>query len=175
MVDGKALGVQATDSRARILTLVADAGLVRRAVRAKHALRSAALVGVALVLVDALACSGSVPLDAVGVRSARRRLAWLHRLLLLGHTLHKRIAGESWRAGAGHSVSDNSALGVGAAGSRAGVATLVVDTCLGGLAIRIDDALGPAVGRRTEELRLALADWTALVGLANGVGSAGRG
>lgn len=175
MIHGEALGVQATDSRARVLALVADAGLVCRAVRAKHALRSAALVGVALVLVDALAGSGSVPLDAVGVRSTRRWLARLHWLLLLGHTLHKRIAGESWRAGARHSVSDNSALGVGTAGSWTGIATLVVDACLGGLAIRIDDALGAAVGRRAEELRLALANWSALVGLANGVGSAGRG
>lgn len=130
MIDGVALSVRSTDAWTRILALVPNASLVRRAVRAKHALWATALVGIALVLIDALAGSCSVAFNALRVWATRRGFTWLGLFRLLLHALHEGIACIAWWTGAGDGVANDAALGVGATGAGAGIATLVVDARL---------------------------------------------
>jgi len=68
-------GVLAASSRARVLALILDAGAVGGAVRAEHTLRATAFVRIAIVVSDAHASASAVALLALGISSARRRLA----------------------------------------------------------------------------------------------------
>lgn len=114
MIDCVALGIRSADAWTRILALVPDASLVCGAVRAEHALWATALVGITLVLIDALAGSCSVAFNALCIGATRRWLAWLRLFRLLLHALHKGIACIAWWTGAGDGVPDDAALGVGA-------------------------------------------------------------
>lgn len=96
MVDRIALGIGTADAWTRILALVPDASLVCGTIRAEHALRATALIGITLVLIDALAGSSSIPLNALSIRSTRRWFTWLRLFRLLLDTLHKGVARIAW-------------------------------------------------------------------------------
>jgi hypothetical protein len=73
-------GVLAASSRARVLALILDAGAIGGAVRAEYTLGATAFVRIAVVVSDAHASASTVALLALGIGSARRRLAGIDDL-----------------------------------------------------------------------------------------------
>jgi hypothetical protein len=80
VVDHPALSIDPADPRAGVHAVQVDTGQGGRAVRVNGALRSACYVGVAEVLRNALACSGSVPARASSVAPAGGGVAGIYDL-----------------------------------------------------------------------------------------------
>lgn len=157
MVDDVALGVLATASGAGIAALLLLARAIRGAVRVEDTLRATALVGIAEVIPQALAGSGSVPLDALGIGATRRGLARIDDLHVghYGLALGEGIPGQAGVAHAHGLVGDHAAQGTDAAQAGTGIATLLIDAGQVRRALRVGHALGLAVGRRAHKLRQA--------------------
>lgn len=81
VIDHRALRPDTAYARTWIFALVANASLVRRAIRAEDALRLTAFVRIAVIVVDAYASPCVIPLLADRVGPARRRLARIYRFL----------------------------------------------------------------------------------------------
>lgn len=168
MVRNVADGVGAARARARVHAAIVDARLVRATLRVHRALGPAANVRIAKVAADAR--TDGIITDGVG--AARRRVARIvggPRFVALDDldALRERVAGEVRPARADRDVVLDAALGVEAARAFARVAAALGDARLVRRTVRVDDALGPAVGRRAKVVgqaraRRAVADGTAL-------------
>ena len=75
MVDDSAFGVETAETRARINTLVVDAGLGRSTVGIEDTFRFAALTGITKVLRETLTNSRTVLIPTFGIGSTRERYA----------------------------------------------------------------------------------------------------
>lgn len=175
VIDDLALRLKAACARARIAALAAHAGAIARTVGAAGALGSTLFVRIALVLVDA----GALAVATDRVRAARRRIARIGGTRCLGdgrleRALGERITGVAGVARADGHVSQDLAFGLEAARAGARIATLLIDARLIAGTVRIEDALGPATGRRSDEVLQARAGRMVAHHLAARIGTARR-
>jgi len=175
MLDCLAHCIQATFSRTRVHALVVDATVHLGAIGAGVALQSA--VGrLSKVSGQAGADGIAIPLQALGIGSARRGLAgigsgwwWFIANRLAGH---KRIARHPLGAVTHGNVVDGIAEGIDATMSRTRIHALLVHTRPIPGAIRVQNALWTASG---VGITLVLRQARALPIVAQSIGSAGRG
>lgn len=171
-------GVQSAGAWTGILALLPDAGLVPGAVRVEDTLRPAAHVGISSVLRNAAAFStvahrvGSTDRGVARILHRRRWLLLDYRLGLAGI---EGIAGVTRLAEAVGLVLVDSAHGVVGTRSWAGIPALLVDAGQVRGAVRIDDTLWPAVGRRSSVVGQADAGGGSESVVALRVGTTGRG
>lgn len=162
MVDCSAAGVVSAGSNTGVGTLLLDTRLVAWALGVEDTLRTAVgsgsyvapETGTRLVPIDfsAESIGATWVRDTGDVRGRRWRLVGI--LVAVEEWV---AAVAAWTAADGV-VVDNFALGVGTAGARARVDTLLLDTCLAQLALRGEQALRATVGRASEVARQAGAD-----------------
>ena len=124
--------------------------------RVDETLRSAAHIGVSNVVLDTPAGPGSVPGAALRIGPAGRGVAGVDDLrpgddLRQERAAGERVSGVAGGTGADSVVIDGRTAGVVTTGSDTGVATLLGDTGQAGRTLRIEDTLGPAVGRDSYE------------------------
>ena len=160
MVGHKTAGVGTTNARARVHTVLVDAGQVAGTLLVAGALRLALHVGVTNVVPDALAGGRLVALRALGVDAARRGVAGLDDLNGSlrggGGVAHREgIAHIVAVAGTQRDVVAHPAEGVHATHARTGVHAFLVLTSLVGGTVRVKLALRPAVGWGAKHARQA--------------------
>lgn len=176
VVHRQAVGVLSAGAWARVRALVLDARLVLRTLGADDAARSAgrwdsgeswlARADGVSVLGPAVAV-GSAWRWVAGVERRRQRCDVHHRA-----TVH-RVAGVTRQAGARRRVVNDAARGALAAGARARIHTLVVQTSLAAVAVGVGHAFGSAGDVRVAEvLRQTRAGSDAVSLVAHGVGAA---
>ena len=124
--------------------------------RVDQTLRSAAHIGVSNVVLDTPTGPGSVPGAALRVGPAGRGIAGVDDLrpgddLRQERTAGERISAVARGAGTDGVVIDSRTASIVTTGSHTGVATLLGDTGQAGRTLRIEDTLGPAVGRDSYE------------------------
>lgn len=150
VVDHLAAGVDAARSRARILAALGDARHVVRAVRVGDALRLAGHVGIAAQSRQTDADAPVALTAALGIRSARIRIADVDSF---GGRFsddrdrgarRERIASEALATDAHRHVIGDAALGVRAAGVGAGILAAVAHAALVARAVGVEHALRPA-------------------------------
>lgn len=150
VIDHLAAGVDAARSRARILTTLGDARHVVRAVRVGDALRFAGHVRIAAQSRQTDAQAPVALIAALGVRSARIGIAYVHSF---GDRFsddrnrcarRERIASEAFATDADRHVIGDTALGVRAAGVGAGILATVAHAALVARAVGVEHALRPA-------------------------------
>lgn len=172
-----ALRVLSTNSWARIHALLVQASLGGRAIGTQSTFRAATGVCVAVVIRQATA--DSVP--ALGIGTARLQVArigteWWRfgRRFDNLHTLDERIAGKSSAAGADGKMVLNAALGIDSAGAVARIATFLGDAGSIRGTVRVHNALGSAVGWRSNVVGQAGAGGLFVAHSALGIQSAWR-
>lgn len=151
VVDDLAAGVDAARSRARVLAALGDTGEVVRAVRVGDALGLAGDVRIAAETREADAGASVALVAALGVRTARARIADVDSFGWLlandgryGHAGRERVAGVPFAADADRHVVGDAALGVRAARVGARVLAPVAHAALVARAVRVQHALRPA-------------------------------
>lgn len=148
-----AFGVDAAHGgRARRLAATVLAGLLRRTVRVRGALRSTRCLRVALERWQARADRPVARHRALGVEAARAglaRSALLRRQLVGGETPHQRIAGQSLVARAHRPMVVDATVGSGSARSRTRVAAPEAQACLVTAALVVRATLVAVAAGRT--------------------------
>lgn len=149
------LGVMATGIGARILTFLSNTRQVIGTLRVTNAFGSTIWrctneTGQTRTRWRIANC------PAFCIRSARRRVTWVSRILLHWHlnyllTPHERIASVSRWAAANWIVVDDSAFGTNTTSSRARISALLIDASLILGTIRIQDTLRSTIRGATNE------------------------
>ena len=157
MVVNGAGGVGPAHPRAGVPALVVDASQGRDALRVDSTLMPALHIGVALQPGQAGAGGGLVPLSALGIDATRRRPAGINYLWCRaggGYSvaLTEWVALVSLVADTDWNMVPYSAVGIDSTQSRTRILALAVDAGFVGGAVRVDDALWPAVGRRADHV-----------------------
>lgn len=176
VVHRQAVGVLSARTWTRVRALVADAGLVLRTLGADDTTRPASRRDPGEAWLTQ-AHRVSVLRPAIAVGSARRRVAGVDRRRQRRHvhqraTVH-RVAGVTRQAGTRRRVIDDATRGALAAGARARIHALVVQTGLAAVAVGVGHAFRSAGDVRVAEvLRQASAGSDAVSLVAHGVRAA---
>jgi len=172
-------GVDATQSRAGIDALVADAGSAGWAVGAEQTFRSASDERIADVIRRAEAGGFGALFTAFSVGTARagftRTRFWFHNIWHNNWnslTSFERVSSETGSTRAGWRVTDDSTFSVGSARSWTRIDTSHVDASAAAGTIAVDDAFRTAVGYNADHVGQARALSAVANGLARGIRSA---
>lgn len=177
VIDDNALGIRAANARTRVTAMLPNASHSAGTVRAVNALRSASgSIRIANIRRNAATLGHAIVRGALGILAARRPLTRIDHIVF---GRNRRASNERIAAIAGHAITegrmgDNVALGIGAARIRARVLAFLPYARLALRTVVVEDALGPAVWRRSNVVLDARAHRMALLHLANGAGSARR-
>lgn len=174
-----ALGIKTTGATARISALLIDAGQMLSTLRADNTLRSACG---GCSKVANLATTSWMPLHstAYAVRSTRIWFTDADRSNWSSFAAHKRIALKAASTTTCGQVIDHHTLGVGTAGSCAGIAAMLLDASQGRGTLRVVDTFGTTAGAvRISKVRFnttttgGIIVWSADCILSTGIGVAG--